>query len=308
MKYLKKTSENKIVIKSILLLAITVAIFYVIFSKVSFEKTIEILMSANKLDIIYSTIFLGVTLSLIILRWLFIIRHISKKITFADATNSFMSSLPLNSLLPSKLGDVLKAYYFRFQIRKFLGAIFSERFFDLLSLLLLSLLFSIILAKGDYIILSIITFFIFLLFFLLIKYLRRIKHLNRYILFKDISESIYSIIDNKRHFFIFLIISIVLWIVSFVQVYFLFKALHISIGFTVFCIGIIMVVFISLIPVTIAGMGTREAAMLVLFSGYADSAKLIAAGLLFSFFRYWLPSLLGLPFLIKSISKIKKSI
>jgi uncharacterized membrane protein YbhN (UPF0104 family) len=55
--------------------------------------------------------------------------------------------------------------------------------------------------------------------------------------------------------------------------------------------------FAGLLPLTLAGMGTRDSALIVLFDGYATGAQSLGVGLLYAFFFRWLLSLLGLPFL-----------
>ena len=55
-------------------------------------------------------------------------------------------------------------------------------------------------------------------------------------------------------------------------------------------------IFVGLLPVTLGGMGTRDAAMLVLFADYGDPAQILAAGLLYSLLSYWVLGVLGLPF------------
>ncbi|MDH3229234.1 MAG: flippase-like domain-containing protein [Alphaproteobacteria bacterium] len=55
-------------------------------------------------------------------------------------------------------------------------------------------------------------------------------------------------------------------------------------------------ILVGMLPVTIAGAGTREGAMLWLFSGYASPSQILAAGLLYTFLVYCLPALAGLPF------------
>jgi hypothetical protein len=54
-------------------------------------------------------------------------------------------------------------------------------------------------------------------------------------------------------------------------------------------------IFAGLLPVTVAGIGTRDAALLALFSGMEQSSLIMAVGALSSL-RYFVPSLLGIPF------------
>lgn len=57
-----------------------------------------------------------------------------------------------------------------------------------------------------------------------------------------------------------------------------------------------MSILVGMVPVTIAGMGTREGAMLVLFADAAAPSQILAAGLLYTALVYWLPALAGLAF------------
>ncbi|MFH1469535.1 MAG: lysylphosphatidylglycerol synthase transmembrane domain-containing protein [Pseudomonadota bacterium] len=59
--------------------------------------------------------------------------------------------------------------------------------------------------------------------------------------------------------------------------------------------GICLVLLVANLPVSLGGLGTREAATLVLFAAYGAPATLLAAGLLWSVLFYLLPIALGLP-------------
>jgi glycosyltransferase 2 family protein len=304
--YLKeKAKEKKIFLKAFFLAIATALIFYLIFSKVSFKETMDIILTANKMYIFYSMLFLFLVIMISILRWFLIIRRISKEFRYKDAAFSFMSSLPLNSLLPSKLGDIFKAYYFGANMEKLLGAIFTERIFDMFSLFCLSLFFSVIIGNNMYISISLAIFLLFIVLLIIIYQLRNFSYFKRYEMFHKLTESVYGAFDNPLFFLSLMGISLLSWCLSFLQIYFLFTSINISINFFYFSVGIICVIIISMIPITIGGMGTRETAIIFFFADIASKTTLLAAGLLFSFFRNWLPSILGIPFLISFLSKKK---
>jgi hypothetical protein len=52
-------------------------------------------------------------------------------------------------------------------------------------------------------------------------------------------------------------------------------------------------------------MGTRDSAIIVLFHPYAAADVSLGVGILYSLFGYWLPSLIGLPFLQRALPKGK---
>ena len=65
-----------------------------------------------------------------------------------------------------------------------------------------------------------------------------------------------------------------------------------------------IIVLITIIPITIAGLGTREAATIFFFSKYATSESLLSVGILLSFIIVILPSLIGLLFMKKFYSRL----
>ncbi len=83
-----------------------------------------------------------------------------------------------------------------------------------------------------------------------------------------------------------------------------FYALGSSVPLVVAMANIPIAIFIGLVPVTLGGMGTRDAAIIFLFSVFATPSQLLGVGILFSLFRYWLPSLIGIPFMRKITKQI----
>jgi len=62
-------------------------------------------------------------------------------------------------------------------------------------------------------------------------------------------------------------------------------------------------IFIGLIPITLAGMGTRDSAIIYFFAHLTSPSICLAMGLLYSLFGYFLLSLLGLPFMKRLLQK-----
>ena len=58
-----------------------------------------------------------------------------------------------------------------------------------------------------------------------------------------------------------------------------------------------LVILIGNIPITISGLGTREATVVILLLNYSSSAKLLSFALMLSFVEYVLLALVGLIFL-----------
>ena len=93
-----------------------------------------------------------------------------------------------------------------------------------------------------------------------------------------------------------LLLTAVNWLASIIQTHLLLLAVGAPVSFLLTATVLPIAIFVGLVPVTIGGMGTRDAALVSLLASAATPAQALSVGLLYSFFGYWLPALLGLPF------------
>ena len=84
---------------------------------------------------------------------------------------------------------------------------------------------------------------------------------------------------------------------SLLAFYWLMIAVHAPIPFTTVLAFMPMSIFIGLIPLTLAGMGTRDAAIIYFLKPYAISSKSLSASLIFALQGYWAVALFFLPLL-----------
>lgn len=92
-------------------------------------------------------------------------------------------------------------------------------------------------------------------------------------------------------------LSFVIWILHLAQICLFFASVNALPGAADFFCMVPLAIFIGLIPISIAGFGTRDAALVTLLSGVAPSAVLAAS--FYVNLRYILPALAGLPFLAR---------
>ena len=221
-----------------------------------------------------------------------------------------LDALPLTSITPAKAGDVIKAYYLKEKVPsdKTIGAVVAERTFDILSLVLLSLIG--MLFRQRYELASIA--FIILVCIIAIFILARLTSSFHLSIIKDSwNEKIQNLIlplrlltRHKTAFCLVFFYSLLIWFISIVQTLTFFYALGLDIPLLFTVANIPIAIFIGLIPVTLGGMGTRDAAIIFLFSEFASPEKLLGVGILFSIFRYWLLSLIGIPFMRKMVKNV----
>jgi uncharacterized membrane protein YbhN (UPF0104 family) len=91
-------------------------------------------------------------------------------------------------------------------------------------------------------------------------------------------------------------LSLAIWFLHLAQIYMFFEALRASVPLPAFTAFLPLAIFVGLLPFSIAGIGTRDAALILLFSPYHPGGVLAGVGFCLSL-RYVLPALAGLPFL-----------
>jgi len=85
-----------------------------------------------------------------------------------------------------------------------------------------------------------------------------------------------------------------------------FRSFGIEVSLVTVCTVMPVVVFISLLPVTVGGFGTRELAIVTLFSQIAAPATLASVAFLFSAVEVILPALIGCAFMPGFLSELNQ--
>lgn len=292
------------ILKPLLVTVITLFIFYFLFTQIDARLVIQVLSSANLVCILASILVLALIIPIAVFRWQIILNVTGHPLPFWRCFNIVMVALPLASITPSKSGDVIKAYYLKNEIPMSItiGTVFTERVFDVLSLIILSFIGSMFYFKIEFLV--ILTPVMLVVIGLLVI----ISNSNLKIpLIKNswnsklnnMTHSMKLLTKNRKAFYVVLLLSFVSWIMAVFQTMLFFYALHINIPFLFTMANVPIAIFIGLMPVTLGGMGTRDAAIILLFSEYAQANQLLSVGILFSLIRYWIPSIAGLPFMHK---------
>jgi len=129
--------------------------------------------------------------------------------------------------------------------------------------------------------------------------LRKKKILDRIL---ELGEMIYVFHHNpkvSRQILILLnLIALLLWAVQLAQLILFFFMLQIEAPLTMIAAYMLCAILIGLLPVSLAGMGTRDLSIVYLFNGVISYSEALAIGML-STFRYVLSALFGLPFFFK---------
>jgi len=237
-------------------------------------------------------------------------------LAFGEANRLILAASGLNMVLPSKMGDIAKAYFMQrrghLEGSLALSLVVFEKTSDMLSLLLWCVFGLILFPKKDWFfwLLTVIVAVGLVLGFLLLgsrrfarfffsvghkiapeKYHGKLEKLQ-----VAWSEMLDYFWRDKIQLTKIWLTSIFIWFLHLLQIWFFILALK---AWTPFLINLALAplaILVGLLPLTFAGVGTRDAAILLFYQPYLSPPTAAALGLLFTL-RYLLPALGGVPFL-----------
>jgi uncharacterized protein (TIRG00374 family) len=239
---------------------------------------------------------------------------------WAESFGMVMAGKALNALLPSKLGEMSKAYFLKqrgqVSMAKGLPAVFMEKLLDLAALCSWMLLGATQAPSGSgavtaawVISLGVVGATAFLLVLPLGRWRGLLEGEGRGLRARlvGILEGWDSLLAHWRETPVVLIgivgLSVLLWGLHLLQIYLFFPSLGQPVGLGPVLAYVPLSLLVGLLPISLAGMGTRDTALILLFSPYADGATMAGIGLLCTM-RYWADTLMGVPFLHRYTSRV----
>lgn len=299
---MENTNKVTKIIQILFLLAVTLLIFYLIFRKIDYLLLKEVFLNAKWYYLILAILVIVLAPVFSAKRWQIILKAIDHDISFRDSFKIIMAAFPASAVTPAKVGDLIKAHYLKDKVpvTQTMGAVVTERFIDIFVLASYSFVGAAFL--GHKLIMSISLFIIFLapLSFLVVnkiklppgKWQQRIEN------FLSVSK---VFISQPQKLLPILFLSIIFWSMNIFEAKILFLALGVNVPLFYVAAAFPLAIFIGLLPITIAGMGTRDSAIIYFFSAFGSTSVSLGVGLLYSLFAYWLVALIGLPFMKRTI-------
>jgi len=300
--------------KRIIGIFISLGILAVIFLKIDLGQFVHNFKNLNLLYFAVSFLFFVPQTYVSAKRWQLILKA-RCEIGLWKSTTLILASSTLNVILPSKVGDFAKALFLKrsdgLELSKGFSLTFIEKFLDVAGLCLVLLLGAILIPKSDGIVSLSIFFSLFVIGTTVLMFsidLRKLK-LNRLASKLGVEKKLSGFLDewqesvstqrrDKPRFAIIIFLSVLLWFLHIVQIYLFFLSLNSSVSPMVVFAYVPLSIFVGLVPISFGGIGTRDAALIYLFSGYESASVMAGVGILCSF-RYFVPALFGLPFIDK---------
>jgi uncharacterized protein (TIRG00374 family) len=291
---------------------IGILIFVIILWKLDLTAIYALIVDADPILLILSLLLVVPFVLLKSLRWKYLLKMQGFDYDFKNCSLAYLSSMYLGLVTPGRIGDFAKVLYLKkdgnIPISKGLSSVVVDRLFDLLILLCMAFTGVIALALS-WNILVIILFFLLLFFAIIFIFTNEfvgktiINVLYKIILPKKSKESaevrfstFYESIGRLKSVKLIypLIYSVLSYAFFYAQCYLIARALGIPISIlnVAFCISTANLV--SLLPISISGIGTRDATLISIFSVLNLSKEAaVAFSIMFLFISNFATCLIG---------------
>lgn len=293
-----------------LLPIIGLALFIYILIKVDIISVINELYNADLFYLLISLFFMVILCFSETFKWFVIAFFQDIKVPFLEAVRINLISNFYGFITPSKLGAVVRAEY----LKKYTGNIGKglcnftlDKILDISSIIFIAILFSFVFKNKLNLPLGI--FIIIFLIFILLTLMFVNKNRSKFIIklffqrfvpgkFMDKAkltfDSFYDNIPRKRYFVLFFLLNVFNWIIGYIIAYFIGLSLGINLPFIYYLAILPIGTLVTMIPISINGLGTREAALISLFALFGISApKVFSLSILSLLISGILPSIIG---------------
>jgi len=305
--------------KRLISLGITIAILIVIYGRVNFADLVKIAFNLRPIYLFFALVLFGIHFILAGWRWTIIVRpHCS--ISISESMQFIFACSPLNLFLPAKSGSFAKAFFMKekgyLDSKPVFSMVFYERFSDVAALSFIFVFSFLLTPNVNVLTIAVLVATSFFLILYLGIHVATMTFLKQKILLakyekvrvvrilygalNTVFDYITQVKKQKKRLLMINFISVMIWANSIIQFVFFFKMLRFQVPISTIFLNIPCAIFIGLLPISISGIGTRDAAIIYLFKGFLSYNEAVSIGIL-SVFRYVLPALIGLGFFNKLI-------
>ncbi len=263
-----------------------VVLFGIILHKIDLSKAIGILLSDIRPGYLLAAMFfILLQVSLKAYRWNYLKKSQKMRFSLKDSFLMYLSSLYLGIITPGRVGEFSKILYLKkkgYSMAKSSVSVVIDRLGDLIFLVLVGIggmfFFSGIFNKE----LRLISYFLVILLIVFIVFI-----INKKISKKILRKIFMILIPNKHHnkvnsapkefyletkkiktrdFVMTALITVITFILYYIMTFLLALSLNIKIPFLYLSICVTVSMFITIMPISIVGIGTRDLTLIGLFS------------------------------------------
>ena len=269
----------------ILKILVSAVLLYFLLSKVDYAKILTILETMNSAYLFVVLMSLVAQVFLASLRWKKILDFFDCKYSYRKITSFLLIGLFFNQILPSSVGgDAIRTYYISKKCNNAWTAaryVLLDRLFGIVALLLILIISSFfyidLLVEFNLRIIIALSIATSIFGVVLIIFLRKYNlGLLRYRLVRFLvkfSDEIYSILANFKMSVTINVISLMIHFLTIVAFWGISSSLSLDVGLEVYFFIVPIVIFVMLVPISIAGWGVREGALVYLLGFFSVSTE-----------------------------------
>jgi len=291
-----------------------ILLFIYILVKIDLQAVLSEIQNTNIYFLLIAVFLVFIMMLSETIKWFTIARFQNIKIPFSEAFKINMIDNYYGFITPSKVGSVIRAEYLRKYTEGHFGkGLFNfiiDKVMDLSAIIFIAIIFSynfkdkLDLPIGFFT--ALFLFFVFgTLFFLkkersevILRIIYRKLVPNR---FRDQAkssfESFYDHVPKKRYFILFFLLNLFNWVINYTLAYSVGLSLGINVPFIYYLSIFPLATLVSLIPISVAGLGTREATLISLFGLFGIAAtKVFSMSLITFFIAGIIPAIIGVSY------------
>ena len=291
-------------VRLVLILALTAGVLALLFSRIDVVEVLRRLQTAKLPLLALAVLMTAVSIGLVAWRWQIILAAMDCPISFRRSILIILGVWPLSAISPSRSGDLLKAYCLRTEAlpTHVVGSVLTEHLFDVFVLSCLSLVGSLALGRGELVLISGgILGCVLLGLVVLTRRWRLPLPLSWQQPLDHLMMSVKKTSTVPKYLITTSVLTVANWSVSLAQFLLLFQAVGVKVPI-LFAMGALpLSIFAGILPFTLGGMGTRDSAVMVLFSGHATPEQCLTVSMLYVVIAHWLLAVLGLPFMARAL-------
>jgi len=300
-------------------------IFIYILSKIDYRLFFEEVKSLRWSFLIFALTAVPFLILVKSLRWRTILLSLDIVISRTTCFSLYCMGLFVGIVTPGRIGEVIKVYFLKNRghsvFRSFFSVVF-DRVSDILVLIIFGVLvfFFFLEEIGLYIIsFGIVALLTLIFIFLLVdqrSYLNRALNglIRRFFLIDLADYNQFTLTKlwqslknlNRKMIFLFLFYLVVGWLIYFLSRYFIALSLGLDLSFVDVSVISIFISIVVNLPISIAGLGTREAAVIYLFGLFSLTKETALVFALLVFVIDIIPVSFGLIPYLKENFPIKK--
>ena len=303
---------------------IGIILFIFILSRVDIPSLLSVFASINLALLVLALFANGIAVVIKSYKWQIIVNTVNPSFPLPEAIRAFLIGFSFSVLTPAKLGDFIRAYYVKSDTCSTghaLSTVVTDRLIDIVVLVfisatgiflfsyfyhieILSIVIVVLLAGGIVCGIALIVNKP-----LLSRILRPFFNLfvpanlkgKVSVYYHEFYEGLFAFYRHRTAFFLAILVAILSWLPPFVYGYLLALSIGIPLPLSYFAIVIPIISLLDLLPISISGIGTRDAALIFLF-GLQDipAESAVAFSILYLFLSYWLVALAGAVFWIRN--------